>query len=68
MAYGRNQGENDMKDDIDFSIIKDFDPGATLAAYAAALADDLESRDENVLGPTDSRLAVMALRRLASSV
>lgn len=57
-----------MTENIDFSIIKDFDPGATLAAYATALADDLESRDETVLGPTDSRLAVMALRRLAASV
>lgn len=57
-----------MTEEIDFTIIKDFAPGATLAAYAAALADDLESRDETVLGPTDSRLAIMALHRLAASL
>lgn len=57
-----------MTEDIDFSIVKDFDPGVTLATYATALADDLESRDETVLGPTDSKLAIMALRRLVASL
>lgn len=54
--------------DLDLSIVENLDPEVTLAAYATVLADDLESRDETVLGPTDSRLAVMALRRLAASL
>ena len=57
-----------MTEENDFSIIKDFDPGATLAAYATLLADSMEAHAENALGPTDSKLAIMALRRLAASV
>lgn len=57
-----------MTEEIDVSIIKNFDPGAVLAGYATMLADSMEAHAENALGPTDSRLAIMALRRLAESV
>lgn len=40
----------------------DLDISADPAAHALALAECLDGNEETTLGPTDSRLAVVALR------
>lgn len=49
-------------------IITNLEPGETIADYVEELADSMEAHAENALGVTDSKLAILALRRLAASV
>jgi hypothetical protein len=56
-------------EEIDLTdIITSLEPGETIADYIESFAAQFEEHKELCVGPTDSQVAVLALRRLAASL